>query len=65
MCNRWLDIDEDVNIQVILGFIKGDAHVMSHHEMNRLALKVWVWIRNNKENEDGNNKTKYSGFESS
>ena len=50
MCNRWLEIDEDVNIQVILEFIKGDAHVMSRHEMNRLALKVWVWIKEN-ENE--------------
>ena len=60
MCNRWLEIDGDVNIQVILEFIKGDAHVMSRHEMNRLALKVWVWI---KENENGNNKTKCRGFE--
>ena len=45
MCNRWLEIDEDVNIQVILEFIKGDTHVMSRHEMNRLALKVWVWSK--------------------
>ena len=50
MCNRWLEIDRDVDIQSILEFIKGDAHVMSRHEMNRLALKVWVWIKEN-ENE--------------
>lgn len=42
---RNLVVDHEVSIREIVGWLELDTHVMTQAEVSRLALKIFVWIK--------------------